>query len=100
MKKLKTGLITVASILMIANVLPSFSISPEDTTSFPYLFHHGHSKELICFVQLQKSRLENETEGLPICYQKSKTKIFFENMFMRNDPTLPMGRFGNRPVKE
>lgn len=100
MKKIKSGLIIAVSALFMANFLPAFSITPEDTTDYNYLYHHGHSKELLCFVQLQKSRLESETAGLPDCYRKSKFKIFLENMYRRSDPTLPMGRFGNRPILE
>ncbi len=100
MKKLKSGLIIAVFTIFTANFLPAFSITPDDTTAFQYLYHHGHSKELICFVQLQKTRLESETAGLPDCYKKSKFKIFLENMFRRTDATLPMGRFGNRPIME
>jgi hypothetical protein len=100
MKKIKSGLIAVVSVLLMSNVLPSFSITPDDITSYKYLYHHGHSPELICFVYLQKTRLESETAGLPDCYQKSKFRIFLENMFIRTDATLPMGRFGNRTTKE
>jgi len=81
-------------------VLGCFAVyaqSASDFSSEEYLYHHGHSKEVIQLVNLQKARTEN-TE-LPAVSRFQPVKSFLKNVY-NADLTVPLKKFGDSKITD
>lgn len=96
--RLKAFLVFISIISIgIFNNLPSSALSPTDPTSEKYLLDHGHSKEIVRMINLQKDR----TEGKAVVAPKSQGKIkkFFKNLWYEQDVSMPVTDFGFNEIK-
>lgn len=96
--RIKVFLIFISIITLgICGNIPSNAMEPTDCTNEKYLLDHGHSKEIVRMINLQKDR----TEGKAVVAPKSEWKIkkFFKNIWFEQDLTLPVNDFGFNDIK-
>jgi len=79
------------------NNLPSKALTPTDPTSEKYLIEHGHSKEIVRMINLQKDRIEGKVLTAPV--SENKFKKFFKNIWFYQDVTMPITDFGYSEIK-
>lgn len=95
---LKNILIFISAVVIgIFNSSSVFALEETDATSEKYLIDHGHSKEIIRMINLQKSRAEGNMK-VEIKENKWYGKLF-KNLWYEQDVTLPITDFGHRDVK-
>jgi len=71
---------------------PAWAIGQTEGTSEKYLENHGHSKEIIRMINLQKERTEGNV--VEVSQRESKFKKFIKNLWFEKDATLPVSDFG------
>ncbi len=84
-------------LVMVLNCPPSKALTPADITSEKYLIDHGHSKEIVRMINLQKER--DEGKASPTSKSQGRAKKFLKNLWYEQDVTLPTKDFGYNDVK-
>jgi len=96
--RLKAFLVVISLIAVgFSNSCPSSALTPYEPTSEKYLIDHGHSKEIVRMINLQKDRTEGNLVDPP--KSQNKFKKFFKNIWFEQDFTMPVTDFGYNDIK-
>lgn len=89
--RLKANII-VSSLLVLGMISPVFAMTPEDSTSEKYILDHGHSKEIVRMINLQKSRTEGTGEFE--AQKHGQFVNFLRNIWFDQDVSASANEFG------
>ena len=95
-KKIITAIVfVIASVFF--NIASSLALGETDSTSEEYLINHGHSQEAIRLINLQRKRVEGNTDIK--VENNSFFKKFLKNLWFEKDASLYNADFGHRKIK-
>jgi len=98
--KIFIALLTVISFLAISTT-EAASLVTSEASSEKYLYEHGHSKDLIRMINIQKDRTESNTDEAlrPKSEHQGPFKKLLKNLWFEKDITLPLSDFGHDEIE-